>query len=306
MSAPIVYRWDDGNAPVARGERRSLCDILTACLVTGYGTKPAAGWTLEYINATFDKAAFRNNPATGTGFFLQVDGAGGANAYTPKVQAYEVMTSESAGLFPFNATVQFILISDSANTTARPWVLIADDRAFYFTCWNSITAAPTNATGIASGVYFGDLIARIPSDAYACGLLASQYGYPSPMMSAAATLGSSYDIRLPRKSSGAVGTSYVGSTIGNGGPIGSFSGGAGMGLPYTIGDPILISRPYINDGAAYTVRGFLPGFYCPCHPMAFSQLVQVSAEDMTFLSHRGYGAGGNACNWFISLNDWRS
>lgn len=306
MAAPIVYRWDDASAPIARGERRSLCDILYACLVTGYGAKPGAGWTRGFVNATFDKAVFRNNPVAGTGFYLQVDGLAHASAWISTLQGYEAMTSVDAGLFPFNATVQTIATSTTANTTARPWVLIADDKAFWFTCWTSLTAAPTNTISLSPSLFFGDLVKRLPSDAYACGLNTYQFGIITLSDTHVGAGVFSFDLKLPRKSSGAFGTSHVAALIKNGGPISAGPGMINTGIPWVAGDPVLISRPYVNDGSSYTIRGYMPGLYVPCHPLAFNQLATISTEGMNLLSIRAYANSGNDCNWFISLNDWRT
>jgi len=305
MAAPILYRWDDGNAPVARGERRSLCDILYACLVTGYGSKPGAGWTREYVNATFDKAAFRNNPATGTGFFLQVDGAGSTNAFTSKIQGYESMTSESVGLFPFTTvTVYPLKTSDSPGTTARPWVLLADDRAFYFICWPSITTTPGNSNSLKSELFFGDIIKFKPDDAYACLLVPSdgEYGAYWNLTNPSTAIGSNKF--MPRKSDG-VATPYSAALIRGGGP-GDDSAPGQNGYPYSAGGPVLISRPHLNEGASYSLRGWVPGFYYPCHTMAFNQLATVTVDGKSFLSIRGYVEGGHMGNYFISLDDWRA
>lgn len=306
MAAPIVYRWDDANAPVARGERRSLCDILYACLVTGYGTKPAAGWTREYVNATFDRAVFRNNPITGTGFYLQVDGLGGPNAYTTILRAYEVMTSDVDGLMPFHTTSRSHLMSDAANTTARPWVLIADDRFFYFSCWSSYTGTPLASSNLTSTMFFGDIIKWYPSDAYACihGPSNQTYGaYLIPNGQASTPTGT--DRFMPRKSSGAVGSAYVANLVSGGGPADA-PGASGQGVAYTPGGAVFLSRPYINDGGAYTFRGWLPGLYSPCHSLPFGQLETVNVDGRSFLSLRTYtnGSSYNA-NLLISLDDWR-
>ena len=305
MAAPIVYRWDDANAPVARGERRSLCDILYACLVTGYGTKPAAGWTREYVNATFDKAAFRNNPATGTGFYLQVDGAGGTYAFQPKTMSYEVMTSESSGLFPFvaAAATKDMWTSSVAGTTARPWVLVADDRAFYLTVWPDITTTPTVSNTNKAEMFFGDPVKWYPSDAYACCLITSNYysyGGNYGITTPGSVFGSLY---FPRNIAGAA-TPIAAALIRGGGP-GSDNIPGGHGLAYTSGDPIMIVRPYINNAAGYTFRGWLPGFYYPCHPNAFGQLAIVTADGKNYLSIRGAIQIGNLGNYFIALDDWR-
>lgn len=307
MAAPIVYRWDDGNAPVARGERRSLCDILYACLVTGYGTKPGAGWTREYVNATFDKAVFRNNSVTGSGRYLRIDGAGGAAANNPNVLAYETMSSVDDGLFPFYASQLKAWTSFTLNTTARPWILIADDRFFYFFCWPGITATPTTANTDTNGLAFGDPVAFKADDAFACALMTcdssvrTNMGY---MYSPSNLLGNvSYGVCSSRNYAG-VATPIISALIRGGGP-GADTYAGSSGIPWTTGDAILVSRPHINNATAYSLRGWLPGYYYPCHPNAFGQLQEVVADGKTFLSirHAIYVSPGNS---FILLDDWRA
>jgi hypothetical protein len=68
MATPTVYTWMDTGAPLATSNadymgHKALLDILKACLVDGYGDKPAAGWTLEHWDdATVggERAAFGN------------------------------------------------------------------------------------------------------------------------------------------------------------------------------------------------------------------------------------------------------
>ncbi|MBA3008514.1 MAG: hypothetical protein FP810_18475 [Desulfocapsa sp.] len=318
---PIVYRWDDSNAPVARGERRSLCDILYACLVTGYGTKLPAGWTREYVNATFDKAAFRNNPDTGTGFYLQVDGAGATYAYQSKIMGYEVMTNVDAGLFPFSSTaLGEWYISNAAGTTARPWVLVADERAFYFTCWRFASAAvtPTNADINKNEIFFGDIIKWSPDDNYACllnaGVSLNTYGLGLDIsLRIQSTSSGNGTIKMPRKANGSPG-SIVPAIICGGGPgaegnvsTNNINTPGVVGMPFVNGDPILISRPYINDSAAYTLRGWLPGFYYPCHNSAsFQQLSTQTVDGKSYLVINGYLNAGYVGGYFISLDDWRA
>lgn len=303
---PIVYRWDDANAPVARGERRSLCDILYACLVTGYGDKPAAGWTRPYVNATFDKAVFRNNPATGTGFYLQVDGYGAATAYQSLCRAFEVMTDVDTGLFPFDVA-QICHQSYSVGTTARPWILIADDLFFYLWIWTGITAAPQNTDYSATGMAFGDIVKNTPSDSYACCLAINPYPSRHPVCfifpPSATTSSVGNSMAFPRPSSG-VSSPFFASMIRGGGPGADTFPGAN-GLSYTAGDPILVSRPHVNNGAAYTFRGYAPGLYYPCHPLAFNQLAEIAVDGKTFLSIRS-NIQSTPGNIFIDLGDWRA
>ncbi len=307
MSAPIVYRWDDANAPVARGERRSLPDILYACLVTGYGSKPAAGWTREYVNATFDKAAFRNSVTDGTGFYLQADGAGGANTYTPIIKAFETMTSESAGLGPFATTYgNTYQTSSGADTTPRPWLLIADNRAFYLFIWpNNSAASIPGGTAQTCTLFFGDLIPRKSDDYFCCALTSGAWGGSiGGVNSASSGAGTGYNsIYMPRTIAG-VNTPVSALQIRGGGP-GSDGGACGAsGIPWVSGDQILISTPHVNDATAYSMRGWMPGHYYPCHPLAFGQLASINSDGKSFLSVRHTAMGGTQANTFISLDDW--
>jgi|GEM_PF-1583060 uncharacterized membrane protein len=48
MGAPTVYYYDDPGAPVLTNRQDAFYQIILACLVTGYGSKPAAGWSVVY------------------------------------------------------------------------------------------------------------------------------------------------------------------------------------------------------------------------------------------------------------------
>lgn len=48
MGAPTVYYYDDPGAPVISSAQDGFYQILRACLVDGYGSKPAAGWSVVY------------------------------------------------------------------------------------------------------------------------------------------------------------------------------------------------------------------------------------------------------------------
>lgn len=304
MSAPIVYRWDDGNAPVARGERGSLIEILTACLVTGYGEKPAAGWTREFVNAELTKAAFRNDPTNGTGFFLQVDELSSANAYTPKVAGYEAMSSENDGIGPFTASYQYsTLLSNTSGTTARPWILIADNRFFYFFCYTSSTSAPT--TGVyPSSLLFGDIVLYDQNDAFGCMLFAHINTLVGISSAASAASEGATSFASPRPISG-VATPTPMCVGRGGGPSGDTGAYGASGIAYSVGDPILYTRPYLNNKAAWTLRGWLPGFYYPCHPSPFGQLETVSIDSVPMVSIRGIAASQWG-NWLVSTADWRA
>lgn len=309
MAAPVRYDWTMANAPVARGERRSLHDILYACLCTGFGDKPAAGWTREWVNATFDKAVFR--PGAGTRMYLQIDGVGSPNAYSSLVKAFESMTDIDTGLFPFktpwtNNLPEIMPLSNTSNTTARPWVLIADDRFFYLFCWTAATGigVPADSNTMVSAMFFGDIVSRYASDPYGCilGCYAMQAYYGTYLFNLTQPNAASGYLNMPRAYSG-IATPISPALIRGGGP-GSITYPGAEGVPYTVGGEIYLTRPHINDALANTFRGFVPGLYYPCHPLPFSNFQQVDVNGKQFLSFRNLSPG-NANNILISLDDWR-
>ena len=66
----IVYRWDDPSAPVLSSPSAgSLIGVLDACLVNGYGSKAAAGWTKAFSGTKL--AAYRQGG--GSMCYLRID-----------------------------------------------------------------------------------------------------------------------------------------------------------------------------------------------------------------------------------------
>lgn len=130
-----VYRHDDSSAPVLRGEVGSLIDLLDACLVNGYGVQPAAGWTKAFSGT--NKAIYANDDAGGgSGCHVRVDdnapdddGNGdGANAATVRVGA----TASDIDTLDYPTDLTWLRKSDTNDATARPWILIADGRTWWF------------------------------------------------------------------------------------------------------------------------------------------------------------------------------
>lgn len=293
MGAPKIYRWDDTDAPIGNGARGSLISVLKACLVDGYGSKQAAGWTMPFVNSGASQAAFRNNPATGTGFFLHVDGESETYPNRNKIQAYESMSDYQTGLGQFNNGTQFYFMMSSAyngDASPRPWLLIADDRCFYLWSW----AAKTNNTVDPADyqtpfLFFGDFVCRDANDAFGCVLNAnastSIYSNRPWDIRASSVAGSSYWL-APRKADGTGSAIGLVSTHG-GGPLGSYPGP--YGLPYSQGGPLYLSRPFLNDGAAYTFRGHLPGLHFPCHSgYPFDNFQEIDVDGRTMMAVHGY------------------
>ena len=288
MGVPIVYKSTDGNAPVLAGVRTSLVNIFTKCLVTGYGEKAPAGWTRPYVNAELTRASFRNNPATGTGFYLMVDQATSAFANGAYFRGYELMTSESAGSFPFGYSSEVSSISSAQGATARPWVLVATDAWFYFFGYNGLTSMPTNSSiltvssaGNGPLVAFGDFDSILADDAYNCMLFINHPGYNDTIFGRSvgafmSALGGHY---VARAASGESGELAVAVHVAAPGSDNYGQSMNGVCPAYTGPSSLLVSKALINNGAANTARGFLPGLVVPLHSAPFEHLSTVSLAD---------------------------
>lgn len=164
MVAPILYRSTDASAPSLTGNPGSLITVLDACLVNGYGSKAAAGWTKDYSGT--NKAAYRMGAGgVADRMFLRVwdDNTGtGQWAY---IQGYRTMSAIDVGASPF-APYSKINVSNTnglraakANGNAQAavaWALIASPTAFYIFIEYNTNAALLGSGTIQSGqVYYG-------------------------------------------------------------------------------------------------------------------------------------------------------
>lgn len=119
----------------------------------------AAGW--QQLYAGTNMAALKPSVVEATGCVLRIDDTGTLNA---RVRAFEAMTdvSSGAGLTPMESQVAGGLYwpkSSAANATARPWIVIADERGFY------VAVDPTG-TGRYTLTYSGDIASLKSGDAY--------------------------------------------------------------------------------------------------------------------------------------------
>ena len=119
----------------------------------------AAGWQQLYAGTNL--AALKPSVVEATGCVLRIDDTGTLNA---RVRAFEAMTdaSSGAGLTPMESQVAGGLYwpkSSAANATARPWIVIADERGFY------VAVDPTG-TGRYTLTYSGDIASLKSGDAY--------------------------------------------------------------------------------------------------------------------------------------------
>jgi len=172
--AIVVYKSTDASAPTLSGQVGRLIAVLDACLVTGYGSKAAVGFTKPFTGTNL--AAYRMTTAGGaTGMYLRVDDTG---TTTSRILGYETMSDVNTGTGQFPTTIQisgglWVWKSSTADAVTRPWCLIADNtnpRCFYFITEPDQTVFASSGT-FSNVVFFGDTITRKTTDGYQCMLI---------------------------------------------------------------------------------------------------------------------------------------
>ncbi len=223
MAAPTIIRSTDSAAvsagAILTGNAGSLVAVLDYALVT------VLGWGKAFT-AT-NKGVYRA-PA-GVRHYLDVDDSApdatalGRNA---RIRGYETMSAVGTGTNPFPTVAQVttcvgLIKSTATGTTARPWIVVGDDRTFYFFSEAAGTDPPTLSTHAwTDGFYFGEILSVIVGDLYR-----TVYGWNStvstfvtalmnPYNSTAASTTTVINVNMPRSYTGS-GTSLWAQPVGN-------------------------------------------------------------------------------------------
>lgn len=228
-----------------------------------------AGWTKQY-NST-NLAAYKSGDVAATGCLLRVDDTGTTNA---RAVAYKTMSDIDTGVDPFPSAAQvsggaFLGKSYSADSTTRPWIIVADSRAFYLMHnWSSAVSYQMS--------YFGDFLSNKSGDAYACSFNASSVSITSYVPGATGASELSYSHTTAEQSMWAS-RSVTGLTASKPmlrsaiAPMGTntavFSGQAGVGFaayPNPADNGLYLTQMTLGESAPYCYRGVLPGYrFCP-------------------------------------------
>lgn len=152
---PTVYQSTDANAPTLDGTAGSFKTVITQCLVTGYTGKDPAGWTMPFEDG--DTFVLRNSTAGGSGAYFRFDDSVGNIV---RLRGYSAMTDVNTGDDPTPTVAQKadgceLTKSSTSDATARPWIIVADDR----TVW--ISTQDRNFYG------WGDHDSNVPGDGFA-------------------------------------------------------------------------------------------------------------------------------------------
>lgn len=243
-----------------------------------------AGWAKEFTGT--NKAVYRA-PASADGcrLYLRVDDTFGRNA---RVVGYESMTDLDTGEGPFPTSTQLAgggwwPKSNAADSTARAWTVIADDRGFY------LHTGTGNSAGDSGSVWgFGDFASYKSGDAFASLLVSTnndQSANGSPDGSALEYVSTSHYLRCARSFTGIPGAILLRKTP-------EFSrnndgiSGAGTGLVATYpngpNNGLILSRIVLSEDGV-CLRGNTRGAYITpqnCHASFNRNTIIDGAGDM--------------------------
>lgn len=163
--ALTVYKSTDASAPQMNVSAGTLLAVLDACLVNGYGSKAAAGWSKTVVDAATHQALYTQGAAAGLAqkkFYVKDDASspGGAIAW-----ACDTCTLSATPAFTNNFWTQTVYSgvvtkADQNNGGCAKWILIATSRWFYLFCRRS----NWGDRGGWQAVFAGDLDSPYPND----------------------------------------------------------------------------------------------------------------------------------------------
>lgn len=278
-----LYKSTDASAPSLTGQVGSLTSLLDACLVNGYGSQAAAGWTIAYTGT--NQRDYKQGSGS-NGYYLDVNDNAPTIATEARMRGYEAMTALATGTnaFPTAAQSSFGTIcrkSNTANSTARPWYMIADSTCFYLFVDTGDYTNPSYSAQFHFGDFFsyksGDtnntiIIGRIAENSAGnqetlSTVVTSASSTITPTFSSItnASLVGHYIDRHWNGTGGSIGCSKFSSILtgitSGCGPVGS--GGAGLNYPNGPDGAMELAPIWVVHSGS--IRGYLKGLWAPCH-----------------------------------------
>lgn len=284
------YSSGDAGAPALPGNTPgALIDLLDKCLVTGYGSKPGAGWTKAFSGTNI--AAFKQG-AGSNGMYLRVDDsavlASNATRFA-RMRGYEQMTDINTGTNQFPLATDTAALGNTGGSTvlikanssnaanARPWIVVADERLFYlFIQSYQEYGNPFYYNGFHA---FGDIVNLKPVDPYATILIGYGSGDSLAQSSVIFNLGNSIASVPSNHYNLARAISGVGAPI-RAGMTGDYSKQGGgtpcngiMTYPNPADGALYMGQIQVSDaiGSTQAMRGLMPGLWTHFHPPSIMQ-----------------------------------
>ena len=249
--------------------------------------KAPLNWTKPYTGT--NAAVFRSQNTASQRHYLQVidNGATAGGAKEAQAMAFESMSAYNTGTGPFPTAAQLgsglcWFKSSTADSTARAWCIIGDDKGFYLQINANSNAGTTTVHG------FGWFPSYKPGDAYNTFIAgSSSFNNASPNGAGLAVCNAwstptglptaSSSIYVPRSYSqtgGAVGVCLM-PGLGGSGTFGY--GSFGTAYPEAVSAGVVVMPVFIAEAIVGTpIRGRLPGFYPPFHTIPFTNYDEIS------------------------------
>lgn len=320
----VEFRSTDAGAPVLNGTAGNgvpnLFDICLAGSGTAYGSKPKLGWTKVFSGT--DKGVYRTVDGNG---YLRVlhDGSNAGGYREALVRAAEGATNVDTlvDFFPSLSDVaagnETWRISDTLNTTARAWVLIASEN------WLVLNVMFGASANINDEYRFGKYHPLDSGNAWPYLITvrnASNSGTQSLAASCAVNSATQFSgntrlfaMRTPDGTAKAPRASFVTESANS--VAGVLPGVVGSPIPDAAGR-IVISAPklYVNGVAGTTASnqapaGFMPNLWSPLHncgaagSAVFGDTFGISSYDPDARFELMGGALSTAGKWVVETTD---
>lgn len=292
-----VYRSTDASAPqLVNGTAGNIIAVLDACLVNGFGSKTAAGWTKAFSSTNI--ACYRQGVGSNSRYLRVTD----TNADYAAFVGFEDMTAYNVGTGQFPSAAQIssgyyrhFRWDGSANASGRGWVLVANEKFFHFTS-ETVMGSPGTYTQLTS---FGDIISYKGTDTYGTYICASSgNGYSmTHFNNLENALGSTNTARVIARRFDQIGGSIEVGMHSDNCVCPAFGSSSNLlTYPHPIDGSMWMSKCYIHEltGSTYVIRGEIPGLWIPCHDRPFSHNDQFNGtgdlSGKTFQGFRCYNA----------------
>lgn len=218
------------------------------------------GWTRPFTGSSTVQV-YRSPDTAGTQCYLRVDDTG---TTTARVVGYETMSDVNTGAGPFPTSTQvsggaFWQKSSTADSTARTWAVVGDQRGF------GLHVATSSAVASRNTVWFGDVASKKSPDPWACLITGDTGAYSGATSTADITYSESSATKawMPRDVTG------LGSAVS---PIRTamsptnlstvYSGSGGLTYPNRSDNGVYVCQIAVVDTNAW--RATVPGiYYCP-------------------------------------------
>lgn len=234
--------------------------------------RPGLGWTKQYSGT--NKAMYKRSAVGATAMMLRVEDTNAAPAAADYARMVMVESATDVDTYTNpTPTAAFLsgglfLPKGANNTTAKPWIVVGDERAFYI--FTDSSNNPFSTTGCLRAAGFGDIVSYKAGDAYGCFIGGSTANATNQLFTTdvltSATMSTSADLQLARTENGITLTQTAKPVV----PVttNALFGGTGQpAYPSPVDNGMVILKPVLlktqNASFAHPVRGELPGVAAP-------------------------------------------